>query len=75
MIAIGNKLYAQPMRLSTDFGIFDVQQSPKHPEIQLVIVVCGCLGVWSRGELVGYAKMCEAHEMFKLLARVWQSAN
>jgi hypothetical protein len=57
------------------WGIHDVLTAPKHPEIQLVHLECGCLGVWSRGELVGYGAMCYGHECFKLLARVQMSRN
>ena len=63
------------MRLSPDFGIRRVRVDDVHPEVQLVIVLCGCLGVWCEGKLVGFAEMCEAHTNFKALANVSQSRN
>ena len=78
------------MRLSTDFGIRKVRVDDIHPEIQLVVVRCGCLGVWWEGwggvgsrpqdrapsaGLVGFAEMCAEHWGLKVLARVEQSRN
>jgi len=63
------------MRLSTNFGIRSVRVDDVHPEIQLVVVHCGCLGVWCEGKLVGFAEMCAEHWNFKVLANVQQSRN
>ena len=63
------------MRLSPDFGIRRVRVDEVHPEIQLVVVRCGCEGVWCEGKLVGFAEICEAHWNFKVLAHVQQSRN
>ena len=70
------------MRLSPDFGIRRVRVDDVHPEIQLVVVQCGCLGVWCDGRgvapsagLVGFAEMCAEHWNFKVIADVQQSRN
>lgn len=64
-----------------DWNIAGVLDAPNHPGCQHVIVACGCVAVYAPmtegavRTLVGYGRMCYAHESFKLLARVWQSAN
>jgi len=64
-----------------DWNIGAVLDAPDMPAVQQVIVRCGCVGIWAPmnpGEartLVGFARMCYAHECFKVLARVWQSQN
>lgn len=65
-----------------DWNIAAVVPAPgAYDGAQYVILACGCVGVWAALErgapaaLIGYGRMCYAHECFKLLARVWMSPN
>lgn len=75
-------------RPAFDWTIGGVTEAADNDCLQFVFVACGCIGVWNEPQdeprgaarrakavLAGWAEMCQGHQVFKLLARVWQSLN